>query len=174
MRNFTSGAGRPYSCSAVLRMLRIGLISDTHGLLRAEALERLRGCQHIVHAGDIGGPEILERLARIAPLTAVRGNNDRHAWAQGLRDTELVELGARLVYVIHDRAELDVDPATAGIHAVVCGHSHRPSCETREGVLYVNPGSAGPRRFRLPVCVGELRVRGTKIEAELFQLSVTP
>lgn len=155
-------------------MLRVGLISDTHGLLRPEAFARLRGVDHIVHAGDIGGPEILEQLATLAPLTAVRGNNDTGHWARGLRDTERLRVGEALLYVIHDRAELDVDPAAAGLHAVICGHSHRPACEERDGVLFVNPGSAGPRRFRLPISVGELQVTGAGIRAQLFELGVTP
>jgi uncharacterized protein len=154
-------------------MLRVGLISDTHGLLRPEALACLRGADHIVHAGDIGGPQILEALAAEAPLTAVRGNNDSGPWAAGLRETEVLQLGEVLIYVIHDRTALDVDAAAAGFHAVVCGHSHRPACEKRDGVLFVNPGSAGPRRFKLPVCVGELRITAAGIEAELVELSVT-
>lgn len=139
-------------------MLRIGLISDTHGLLRAEALDALRGCDHIVHGGDIGNAGILDALAAIAPLTAVRGNNDFGPWAQRVRETERVALGPIRLYAIHDVAQLDIDPAREGVHVVVCGHSHRPRVEMRAGVLYVNPGSAGPRRFTLPVSVGELLV----------------
>ena len=154
-------------------MLRIGLISDTHGLLRAEALDALRGCDHIVHGGDIGHAGILDALAAIAPLTAVRGNNDFGPWAQRVSETERVALGAIRLYAIHDLAQLDIDPAREGVHVVVSGHSHRPRVETRAGVLYVNPGSAGPRRFTLPISVGELLVRadGT-VSARTFELPV--
>jgi putative phosphoesterase len=131
--------------------MRIGLISDTHGLIRDEALRSLAGADHIIHAGDIVKPEILDRLRGMAPLTAVRGNNDRGDWANALPEYEVVEFGKVLVYVRHDRAELDIDPAAAGFRVVVCGHSHQPAVDTREGVLYVNPGSAGPRRFKLPI-----------------------
>jgi uncharacterized protein len=136
--------------------LSVGLISDTHGLVRAEALEALRGSGHIVHAGDIGDPAVLEALARIAPVTAVRGNNDNGPWARKLRDTEVLEIARTRIYVIHELSELELNPAVAGIHIVVAGHSHRPAKELREGVLYVNPGSAGPRRFKLPVTVARL------------------
>ena len=128
-----------------VRECRIGLISDTHGLLRPEAVHALRGSDFIVHAGDIGGPDIIERLSSIAPVTAVRGNNDKAGWAAGLNETEVLEVDDAIVYVVHDLAQLDVDPAAAGFHAVVCGHSHRPVIQERNGVLYVNPGSAGPR-----------------------------
>ena len=149
---------------------RIGLISDTHGLIREDALRALAGCTHIVHAGDIVTPGILDRLRGIAPLTAVRGNNDRGAWAQALPEWDVVELGPVSVYVRHDRAELDIDPAAAGFRVVVCGHSHKPAVETREGVLYVNPGSAGPRRFKLPIAVGELLIDDDRIEARIIEL----
>lgn len=138
---------------------RIGLISDTHGLLRPEALAFLQGSDHIVHAGDIGEPAILEELARLAPVTAVRGNNDTGAWASGIAASELVQVASSWLYVIHDLAELDLDPVAAGVQAVITGHSHKPAASRREGVLFVNPGSAGPRRFRLPISVGELRVQ---------------
>ena len=141
----------------------VGLISDTHGLLRPEALEALRGSRHIVHAGDIGDPAVLEALARIAPVTAVRGNNDKGSWARKLRDTEVLELGRTRLYVIHNLSELALDPAAAGIHVVVAGHSHRPAEELRDGVLYVNPGSAGPRRFKLPVSVARLALPARKV-----------
>ena len=153
---------------------RVGLISDTHGLIREEAVRALAGCAHIIHAGDIVKPEILDRLREIAPLTAVRGNNDRGAWAQSLPEYEVVEFGPVLVYVRHDRAEIDIDPAAAGFHVVVCGHSHKPAVETREGVLFVNPGSAGPRRFKLPIAVGELMIDGERIEARIIELAVEP
>ena len=152
--------------------IRVGLISDTHGLIREEALKALAGCAHIIHAGDIVKPEILDKLREIAPLTAVRGNNDRGAWAQPLPEHEVVEFGPVLVYVRHDRAELDIDPSAAGFRVVVCGHSHKPAVETREGVLYVNPGSAGPRRFKLPIAVGQLLIDGERVEAKIIELAL--
>jgi putative phosphoesterase len=150
--------------------LRIGVISDTHGLLRPQALDALRGSDCIVHAGDIGDPSILAALRGIAPLTAVRGNNDRDAWAAGLHDTAVLEAGDALVYVIHDLSEVDVDPVAAGFHVVVSGHSHRPSVARRDGVLYLNPGSAGPRRFTLPIALAELHVRGREVDARIVEL----
>jgi len=150
--------------------LRVGLISDTHGLLRPEALAFLAGSDHIVHAGDICEPGVLDALAAIAPVTAVRGNNDRGAWAERLRETELVQAGEVWLYAIHDRAQIDIDPVAAGVGVVVFGHSHRPSVEERDGVLYVNPGSAGPRRFRLPISVGELTVLGRSVSARTVEL----
>ena len=152
------------------RRLRIGLISDTHNLLRPEALAFLAGSDHIVHAGDICDAAILDALAAIAPVTAVRGNNDRGTWAARLRDSELVEAGDVRVYAIHDRAQIDIDPIAAGVGVVVSGHSHKPSVEERDGVLYVNPGSAGPRRFRLPISVGELTIAGRKVAARTVEL----
>jgi uncharacterized protein len=134
----------------------VGLISDTHALMRPEALRALRGSRHIVHAGDIGDPAVLEALSRIAPVTAVRGNNDKGLWAKKLRDTEVLEIAQTRIYVIHDLSEIELDPAAAGIQVVVAGHSHRPAQDLRDGVLYVNPGSAGPRRFKLPVSVARL------------------
>ena len=153
-------------------MLRIGLISDTHGLLRPEALAFLRGSELIIHGGDIGDADILEQLRAIAPVTAVRGNNDRDRWADALHETEVLEVGESIIYVVHNIAELDVDPAAAGFHVVVSGHSHKPSVQQRDGVLYVNPGSAGPRRFKLPVSVAQLMVVGTSIEARVVELDV--
>ncbi len=150
--------------------MRIGLISDTHGLLRPEALDFLRGADHIVHAGDICDPAILDALAAIAPLTAVRGNNDFGAWAERLPVTELVPLGGVLLYAIHDLAEIDLDPPAAGVQVVVSGHSHMPVVQQRDGVLYVNPGSAGPRRFRLPISVGELQVADGAVTARTVTL----
>lgn len=138
--------------------VRVGLISDTHGLVRPEALAFLRGCAHIVHAGDIGGGEVLARLANLAPVTAVLGNNDRGDWARSIPASDCVEIAGQFVHVVHDIGDLDIDPASVGIGVVVSGHSHRPKAEIREGVLYLNPGSAGPRRFTLPVSVGELVV----------------
>ena len=152
--------------------LRVGLISDTHGLLRPEALAFLAGCDHIVHGGDICDAHVLDALAAIAPVTAVRGNNDRGAWAARLRESELVQAGEVWLYAIHDRAQIDIDPVAAGVGVVVSGHSHRPSVEERDGVLYVNPGSAGPRRFRLPVSVGELVVVGRSLSARTVELEV--
>lgn len=151
-------------------MLRVGLISDTHGLLRPEALAFLGGSDHIVHGGDICDASVLEALAAIAPVTAVRGNNDHGSWASGLRETELLRLGEVFVYAIHDLAQLDMEPNAAGVQVVVSGHSHRPLVERRAGVLYVNPGSAGPRRFRLPISVGELIVKGRSVSARIVEL----
>jgi putative phosphoesterase len=150
--------------------MRIGLISDTHGLLRPEALAFLRGCEHIVHGGDIGGTAILEALAAIAPLTAVRGNNDRDAWAEAVPETALVELDGVRLYAIHDLAQLDIDPVAAGVRVVVSGHSHRPRAEERDGVLFLNPGSAGPRRFRLPISAAELKIDGGVVTPRIVEL----
>ena len=152
--------------------LRIGLISDTHGLLRPEATAFLRGCDHIVHGGDIGHAGILDELAALAPVTAVRGNNDVGPWASGLRDTELVRLGDLCLYAIHDLTELDIEPAAAGVRVVVSGHSHKPMVIERDGVLFVNPGSAGPRRFRLPIAVAELIVRRDAVSPRIVELDV--
>ena len=145
--------------------MRIGLISDTHGLLRSEALDFLAGSDHIVHGGDIGGPDILERLAAIAPLTVVRGNNDTAPWARAIPETARVDFGPVALYAIHDLKQLAIDPRAAGVRVVVSGHSHRPECCERDGVLYVNPGSAGPRRFTLPISAGELLVDGATLTA---------
>ena len=152
--------------------MRIGLISDTHGLMRPEALNALRGSSHILHAGDIGAPAILEALRAIAPLTVVRGNNDGAAWARAIRDTETVEFGGVAVHVIHEIALLAGEPIACGFGVVVSSHSHRPMIEPRDGVLYVNPGSAGPRRFTLPVSVGFLEIDGGKATARIELLSV--
>jgi uncharacterized protein len=151
--------------------MHVGLISDTHGLLRPEALTALWGSKLIVHAGDIGKPEVLDRLSSVAPTFAVRGNIDTQPWAATLPVTEAVEAGGHLIWVLHDIAQLDLDP-TAGFAAVVFGHSHKPSIETRDGVLYINPGSAGPRRFRLPVTVGRLTVTAEGIRPEIVELGV--
>jgi putative phosphoesterase len=150
--------------------MRIGLISDTHGLLRPQALDHLRGCRHIIHAGDICGPDILRQLAELAPLTAVRGNNDFGAWADALPDEITVELGGAAIHVLHDLKQLAVDPAAGGIAVVVSGHSHKPLIEQRAGVLYVNPGSAGPRRFRLPIALAELLIENGAVEARIIEL----
>jgi len=148
----------------------IGVISDTHGVLRPEALKALRGSQHIIHAGDVGVPEILEELSNIAPLTAVRGNVDKGAWALTLPETDVLEVGGISIYVLHDVAQLDLKPKAAGFAVVVSGHSHVPKRETRDGVLYFNPGSAGPRRFKLPVSVGRLTVEDGKVRGELMNV----
>jgi hypothetical protein len=153
-------------------MPRVGVISDTHGLLRPEATAFLRGSDFILHAGDIGDAAILEALAAIAPVTAVRGNNDKELWAEAVPETEVLQVGDVFIYVLHNLAELDLDPAAAGFHVIVSGHSHRPSVEERDGVLYVNPGSAGPRRFKLPVAVAELHVAGASVEARVVELQV--
>jgi putative phosphoesterase len=137
----------------------IGLISDTHGLLRPEALGALDGSDLIIHAGDVGAPEILEQLRGLAPVVAVKGNVDREAWCADLPETAVADAGSSLVYVLHDLKALDLKPASAGIAMVVSGHSHKPVCEERGGVLYINPGSAGPRRFNLPVTVARVDLR---------------
>jgi uncharacterized protein len=154
------------------RPVRIGVISDTHGLLRPEAVEALRGSDRILHAGDIGAPEILEALAQIAPVTAVRGNVDTATWARSLPETEVVEAGGVSIYILHDLGQLDLKPEAAGFRIVVYGHSHRPKIEEKNGVLYFNPGSAGPRRFNLPVSVGKLRIGAGKVRAELVELEI--
>jgi uncharacterized protein len=150
--------------------MRVGLISDTHGLLRPEALAFLAGADHIVHGGDIGGPDILERLAAIGPLTVVRGNNDTAPWARAIPETARVDLGNVALYAIHDLKELDIDPRAAGVCIVVSGHSHRPACTERDGVLYVNPGSAGRRRFNLPIAAAELLIDGDAVRARIVTL----
>jgi uncharacterized protein len=139
----------------------IGLISDTHGLLRHQALEALRGSELIIHAGDVGKPEILRALEELAPVIAVKGNIDAGAWASKLPATALVEAGPATIYVLHDVQELDLDPAAAGIQIIVSGHSHKPSRSEKSGVIYINPGAAGPRRFKLPVTVARLDLAAT-------------
>ena len=156
---------------AAIGDLRVGLISDTHGLLRPEARAFLVGCDYIVHGGDVGGAAILDELSLLAPLIAVRGNNDTEPWAAHLPLTELIRVGNVFVYVIHDLAELDIDPAAAGVRVIVSGHSHKPMIEERGEVLYVNPGSSGPRRFKLPICVGEITVSGDAVKARVVDLS---
>lgn len=152
-------------------MLRVGVISDTHGLLRPEATAFLRGCYHIVHAGDVGSENVLRELSVIAPITAVRGNNDQGPWARALPETELVQFGEVFVYVIHDLAQLDIEPQAAGVGVAVSGHSHQPAIQERNGVLYVNPGSAGPRRFKLPIAVAELNVAGKSVTSRIVELA---
>jgi uncharacterized protein len=150
--------------------MNIGVLSDTHGLLRPEAVKALRGSDYIIHAGDIGDPEILERLAEIAPVTAVRGNVDRESWAKKIPLTNVLEVGSVSVYVLHILQELDLKPEAAGLAAVVYGHSHVPKQEMRDGVLYFNPGSAGPKRFSLPVSVGRLTIGRGGIVGRIIEL----
>lgn len=152
--------------------MRIGVISDTHGLLRPEAVAALRGADHILHAGDVGDPEILDRLRKLAPVTAVRGNVDCGSWAATLPRTEVFEGEGVSIYLLHDLGQLDLKPEAAGFRVVVYGHSHQPKVEKRNGVLYFNPGSAGPRRFHLPVTVGKLRIESGKIRAAFVELKV--
>ena len=153
-------------------MKKIGLISDTHGLLREEAVEALRGSELIIHAGDVGKPEILEELRKIAPVVAVRGNVDKDPWAQALPEKAVVEAGAVLIYVLHDVKALDLNPAAAGFQIVVSGHSHKPGKAERDGVLYINPGSAGPRRLQLPVTLARLNFGRIPYEVEFLELEV--
>lgn len=150
--------------------MRLGIISDTHGLLRPQALAALQGVDLIIHAGDVGGPDLLEQLGRLAPVQAVRGNTDRGEWARNLPLTAVVEAGAAQLYVLHDLHTLDLDPKAAGFQAVIFGHSHRPHLEHQDGVLYLNPGSAGPRRFTLPVTLAYLQVQGLSLQAEFVPL----
>jgi len=148
----------------------VGVISDTHGLLRPEALDALAGSDLIVHAGDVGDPAILDRLRGIAPVVAVRGNVDTAPWASALPMADVAEAAGRHLYVLHILDMLDVDPAAAGFAAVISGHSHQPLAETRNGVLWLNPGSAGPRRFSLPVTLARLRVTASSVDCEIVQL----
>ena len=147
--------------------MNIGVISDTHGLLRPEAVRALQDSELIIHAGDIGDPAILEELGRIAPVRAIRGNVDRDAWANKLPDTEVVEAAGLMIYVIHNVRDLDLNPRAAGFACVISGHSHQPASDVRDGVLYFNPGSAGPRRFKLPITVGRLKIVGGKLTGEI-------
>ncbi|PPV34730.1 metallophosphoesterase family protein [Ectopseudomonas oleovorans] len=152
--------------------MRIGLIADTHNLLRPEALAALQGVAHLIHAGDIGGPHILADLERIAPLSVVRGNNDQDSWADAIPERLTLRFGAIALHVLHDLKQLDIDPAAQGIDVVIAGHSHKPLHEKRNGVLYLNPGSAGPRRFKLPIGVGLLHIEGRQVRAKLITLEV--
>ena len=152
--------------------MRIGIISDTHGLLRPEAVELLRGSEHIIHAGDIGSPEIIPALEKIAPVTAIRGNVDTQPWARRFAETEVVEVAGLHIYVIHDVNALDLNPRAAGFAAVISGHSHQPKQEMKDGVLYFNPGSAGPRRFSLPVSIGRLEIGRQGIQGSLHTLEI--
>jgi putative phosphoesterase len=149
----------------------VGVISDTHGLVRPEALAALRGSEHIVHAGDIGSPAVLDALRAIAPVTAIRGNNDRAAWARDLPDTAAVEVHGTWLYIVHDVHALDLDPRAAGFAAVISGHSHKPAISERNGTLFLNPGSAGPRRFTLPIAVARLHLEAKKVRGEIVVLA---
>lgn len=153
-------------------MPSVGLIADTHGLLRPEAVAALAGVDYLIHGGDIGNPEILSALRAIAPFTVVRGNNDRAAWAGDIPDSATLEVGAVRIYALHDLKLLDIDPAAQHMHVVVSGHSHRPQAARRDGVLYVNPGSAGPRRFSLPISVARLDIAGADVQVRIVELTV--
>jgi uncharacterized protein len=148
----------------------IGVISDTHGLLRPEAVEALRGCDRILHAGDVGSSEVLDALTELAPMSAIRGNIDVEPWASSLPETLVVEVEGAKLFLIHNVAELSFDPAHEGIAAVIYGHSHRPASEKKNGVLYFNPGSAGPRRFSLPIAIGRIRITDSGLQPELITL----
>jgi uncharacterized protein len=152
-------------------MVRIGVISDTHGLLRPEALAQLAGCDHIIHGGDIGGEDILDQLRAIAPLTVVRGNNDRGPWATAVPESARIDIAGVTLFAVHDIATMGLDPAAEGIDVVVTGHSHKPLAERRNGVLYLNPGSAGPRRFSLPISLAHLTVDAGQVSARIIELS---
>jgi putative phosphoesterase len=151
----------------------IGVISDTHGLLRPEAVEALQGCNRILHAGDVGSPDVLNQLRLVAPSVAVRGNVDKGGWALALPRTATIELDGHAIPVLHILADLDLEPAAAGISAVVYGHSHKPSIEERDGVLFLNPGSAGPRRFRLPVSIARMSIVDGRLAARIIELDVS-
>lgn len=150
----------------------VGVISDTHGLLRPEALSALRGSEHIIHAGDIGAPEIIPALEKIAPVTAIRGNVDREPWTKRFPETEVVEQAGLSFYIIHDVNALDLNARAAGFVAVISGHSHQPKQEVKDGVLYFNPGSAGPRRFKLPISVGMLEIADDKVSGRIIELNI--
>ncbi|HYL13209.1 MAG TPA: metallophosphoesterase family protein [Terriglobales bacterium] len=153
------------------KAVTIGVISDTHGLLRRAALEALRESDYLIHAGDIGDPGILKKLTAIAPVTAIRGNVDRERWARKVPETEVLEVEGVLIYVLHDLKTLDLKPETAGFAVVITGHTHIPKQETKQGVLYFNPGSAGPKRFRLPITVGKLILGAGKIRGEIVRIA---
>jgi uncharacterized protein len=152
----------------------VGVLSDTHGLLRAEARAFLVGCDYIIHGGDVGSAAVLDDIGAIAPLTAVRGNIDKGSWARRLRQTELIRLGDVFAYVIHDLSLLDFDPKAAQVSVVISGHSHVPKIQERDGVLFVNPGSCGPRRFRLPISIAEISISGTQVQARTVALALAP
>ena len=148
----------------------IGVISDTHGLLRPDVLPVFKGVELILHAGDIGSSEVLKGLRTIAPVIAIRGNNDTGEWADRIAESNVAKAGDLSIYMLHDLKELDLDPASEGFQVVISGHSHRPLVERRNGVLFINPGSAGPRRFKLPISVAKLTIQGTTVKAELIEL----
>jgi len=150
----------------------IGIVSDTHGLMRPEVLSALQGVSLIIHAGDIGTPEVLQRLQAVAPVVAVRGNTDQGVWARNLPTTEVVEREGVSLYVLHNIAELDLDPAAADLNAVIFGHSHQPMREVQKGVLFLNPGSAGPKRFKLPVTMALLSIKEKQVTARIIGLGV--
>ena len=150
----------------------LGVVSDTHGLLRPEAVAKLQGVETILHAGDVGKPEILESLQEIAPVTAIRGNNDKGQWANSLSDRAVVNVGGVSIYMLHNLKELDLVPEAAGFNVVIAGHSHKPLIEERRGVMYLNPGSIGPRRFKLPITLAHLRIENGKRSADIIELSV--
>ena len=158
--------------SAKGRCKLIGLISDTHGLVRPEALKALEGVDLLIHAGDIGTPEVIQTLRAIASVVAVRGNIDQAPWARTFPEEQVVKVGRTSIYVLHDVQQMERNPSIEGLHAVVSGHSHCPSIKWRNGVLFVNPGSAGPRRFKLPVSVGRIRITGSSIDGEIIELNV--
>lgn len=156
----------------LLKSGRVGVIADTHGLLRPEAVEALKGSELIIHAGDIGKPEVLDSLKSIAPVLAIRGNNDREVWAQKIPDILSIYVNDVGIYVIHNAHELEIDPAADGFHAVISGHSHKPAIARRDGVTFLNPGSAGPRRFKLPIAVARLVIEREKVRARIVQLKI--
>ena len=153
-------------------MTTIGVISDTHGLLRPEAVRLLAGVDLILHAGDIGSPDVITALQAIAPVTAVRGNNDREGWGAEYPEDAALEVGGQTLYMLHDLKEIDLDPRAAGFDAVVAGHSHKPKIETNDGVLYLNPGSAGPRRFTLPIALATLDIAGGELHPRIHEIAV--
>jgi len=155
-----------------LKRGRVGLISDTHGLVRPQALAALKGSELIIHAGDIGKPEVLMSLHKIAPVIAIRGNNDRDTWAKKLPDVLNLQINQLKIHVIHNVNELEANPITEGFRAIVSGHSHKPGMVTQEGILFINPGSAGPRRFKLPVAVGKLQIASGNVTAEIIELKI--
>jgi putative phosphoesterase len=150
----------------------IGVVSDTHGLLRPEALKHLNGVDRIIHAGDIGAPNVLEKLQTLAPVDAVRGNNDKGAWAEAIPETLLLEIRGHQVHVLHDLKQIDLSPSAAGLSVVISGHSHKPVVEERDGVLFINPGSLGPRRFRLPIALAKLYITAESVRGEIIELKL--
>lgn len=168
--NSSARTWAPVPCALYPVLMRIGVISDTHGLLRAEALAALQGSEHILHAGDVGNAAILDSLRELAPVTAIRGNVDVMGACSQLPETELIELAGRSIYMLHDRHALDLDPVAAGMGIVISGHSHYPAIQWHKGVLYFNPGSAGPRRFSTPVSLGFLTITESAIEPQVIDL----